>query len=325
MKLRLFLAARLLFSATSQGAPPEVDAPKDLPRFPVVEARDAVKTIRVRPGFHVDLVAAEPLIQSPVAACFDENGRMFVAEMIGYSERFNERVDRIVMLEDTHGDGVYDKSTVFADGLLWPTGLIWANGGLFVATTPDLYFFKDTKGDGKADVKQIVFSGFGFGTARKVKGMQDVNVQGVVNGLNWGLDNKIHGATGPNGGILTNLTVPSQPPLNLGGRNFAFDPRTLRLEAEEGGGQYGMSFDSRGRKFTCSNSDHIDAFMYEARYGGRNPFFAMPPALLPIAADGAAGEVFRLSPEEPWRVLRTQWRVAGLTTGPVEGGGRSSG
>jgi putative membrane-bound dehydrogenase-like protein len=321
----LFLVVGLILSSSANGAPPEVDPGKDLPRFPVVEARDAVKTIRVREGFHVDLVAAEPLIQSPVAACFDENGRMFVAEMIGYSERFNERVDRIVMLEDTHGNGVYDKSTVFADGLLWPTGLIWANGGLYVATTPDLYFLKDTTGSGKADVKQIVYSGFGFGTARKVKGMRDVNVQGVVNGLNWGLDNKIHGATGPNGGILTNLAVPSQPPLSLDGRNFAFDPRTLRIEAEEGGGQYGMSFDSRGRKFTCSNSDHIDAFMYEARYGGRNPFFAMPPALLPIAADGPAGEVFRISPEEPWRVLRTQWRVAGLASGPVEGGGRSSG
>jgi putative membrane-bound dehydrogenase-like protein len=325
VKFCLALAGGLFLSFCVWGAPPEVDAAAELPRFPAVEASNAVNTLRLREGFHAELVAAEPLIQSPVAACFDENGRMFVAEMIGYSERFNESVDRIVMLEDTNGDGVYDKATVFADGLLWPTGLIWANGGLYAATTPNLYFFEDTTGSGKANVKKIIYSGFGFGGARKVRDMRDINVQGVVNSLEWGLDNKIHGATGPNGGMVTNLAVPSEPPLDLDGRNFAFDPRTLWLEAEEGGGQYGMSFDSRGRKFTCSNSDHIDAFMYESRYGGRNPWFAMPPAMVSIAADGAAGEVFRISPEEPWRVLRTQWRVAGLASGPVEGGGRSSG
>ena len=86
-----------------------------------------------------------------------------------------------------------------------------------------------------------------------------------------------------------------------------------------------MSFDSRGRKFVCSNSDHIQLVTYEDRYASRNPFFAMPPPRSSIAADGPAAEVFRISPDEPWRVIRTRWRVAGLVPGPVEGGGRPSG
>jgi putative membrane-bound dehydrogenase-like protein len=152
-----------------------------------------------------------------------------------------------------------------------------------------------------------------------------LNVQGLLNSFNWGLDNRIHGATAPNGGIVTNLAVPSEMPLDLNNRNFSFDPRTLKMRAENGGGQYGMSFDSRGRKFVCSNSDHIMTFMYDGRYADRNPLFAMPRALASIAVDGGAAEVYRISPEEPWRVIRTKWRVAGVATGPIEGGGRSAG
>jgi len=90
---------------------------------------------------------------------------------------------------------------------------------------------------------------------------------------------------------------------------------------ESGGGQYGLSFDSRGRKFVCSNSSHIREVMYEDRFAARNPFFTMPPATIDIAADGPAAPVYRLSPDEPWRVLRTRWRVTGLFPGPIEGGG----
>src|SRR6185503_18338698 len=114
-------------------------------------------------------------------------------------------------------------------------------------------------------------------------------------------------------------------PLDLRGRDFSFDPRTLEMRAESGGGQHGMTFDNQGRKFVCSNSDHIQQIVYEDRYAARNSFYTMPSPRVSIAVDGPAAEVFRISPEEPWRVLRTQWRVAGLVPGPVEGGGRASG
>jgi hypothetical protein len=112
------------------------------------------------------------------------------------------------------------------------------------------------------------------------------------------------------------------PPVELRGRDFSFDPITLDLRAESGGGQHGMSFDDWGRKFVCSNSRHLMQVMYEDRYAARQHLYAMPAPAVDIAVDGPAAEVFRISPDEPWRIVRTRWRIAGLVDGPVEGGGR---
>src|SRR4051812_34591272 len=77
--------------------------------------------------------------------------------------------------------------------------------------------------------------------------------------------------------------------------------------------------------YVGSNSRHIQTFAYDGRYADRNPAFAMPAPLIDIAVDGPAAEVYRASPEEPWRVIRTKWRVSGVSSGPIEGGGRSAG
>ncbi len=296
-----------------------------LPHSAPVEPEAALATFRVRPGFHLELVAAEPLLRDPIECCFDEDGRLYVVEMIDYSElrEVQPHLGRVRCLEDLNGDGRFDKSSVYADDLPWPSGVICWDGGIFVAATPDILYLKDTNDDGKADVRQVVFSGFASDYAPYRT--NQLNVQAMLNSFRWGLDNRIHGATGPNGGKVYSPLHPETPPLNLRGRDFAFDPRSLKLAAEAGGGQYGLSFDDRGRRFTCNNSDHIRVFMAEARYTTRNPWFSFPPSLASIAADGPAAEVFRTSPEEPWRVLRSQWRVAGRVPGPIEGGGRSSG
>jgi putative membrane-bound dehydrogenase-like protein len=315
--LFLGLLIGLLPNGKAASSEPEVDA-KDLPRIPPTEPPQAPATFQVKPGFRVELVAAEPLVMDPVAMSFDENGRLYVVEMRDYSERRDERLGRIRVLEDTDGDGRYDKSTVFADDLPWPTAIICYGGGVFVGATPDVYFLKDTNGDGVADVRERVFTGFGAGVSR-------LNVQELFNSFTWGLDNRIYGANGGNGGSITSPNRPPEKPLELRNRDFSFDPRTRVMRAESGGGQYGMSFDDRGRKFVCSNSSHIRAVMYDERYAGRNPFFTMPPPSLDIAVDGPAAEVYRISPDEPWRVIRTKWRVAGLVPGPIEGGGRPSG
>ena len=302
------------------GTPPEVTA-KDMPRFPAVEPANAAATFQVKKGFRLELVAAEPLVNSPVTMAFDEHGRLFVVEMIDYSERRDEtpHAGRIRLLEDTDGDGKFDKSTVFADNLPWPTAVICYGGGIFVGATPDILWLKDTNGDGKADERKVVFTGFGSGAAR-------LNVQALINSLNWGLDNRIHGATGPIGGNAVKSTATNAgPALDLRGRDFSFDPRSMGLQAESGGGQYGLSFDSLGRKFVCSNSDHLQMVLFGLRYGARNPAFAMPNPRISIAADGPAAEVFRLSPDEPWRIVRTRWRISGVVPGMVEGGGRVSG
>jgi putative membrane-bound dehydrogenase-like protein len=292
----------------------------DLPRIPAVEAKDALKTFEVKKGFHVEMVASEPNIASPVAVSFDENGRMYVVEMIDYSERRDEtpHLGRIRLLEDTDGDGVYDKSTVFADNLAWPTAVFCYQGGVFVGATPDIIYLKDTNGDGKADIRETVFTGFSEGVKR-------INVQAMLNSFIWGLDNRIHGATSGNGGMIKMLKHPNQTPVDLHGRDFVINPADLTMRSEAGGGQHGLSFDDRGRRFACNNSDHIRLFMYDDRYASRNSFYTMPANLQSIAVDGPAAEVYRISPEEPWRVIRTRWRVAGLVSGPIEGGGRSAG
>jgi len=300
------------------GKQPELTT-KDLPRFPAVKPANAAETFQVKKGFRLELAASEPLVNSPVTIAFDELGRMFVIEMIDYSERRDEtpHLGRVRLVEDTDGDGKYDKATTFADNLPWPTAVICYGGGIFVGTTPDILWLKDTNGDSKADERKVVFTGFGSGAAR-------LNVQALLNSFNWGLDNRVHGATGPNGGTEVKATAGGES-LNLRGRDFSFDPRSLKLRAESGGGQYGLSFDSYGRKFVCSNSDHLQMLLFDQRYAARNPAFALPSPRVSIAADGPAAEVFRLSPDEPWRIVRTRWRISGVVPGAVEGGGRVSG
>jgi putative membrane-bound dehydrogenase-like protein len=318
-----FLAAffPIFFSGAfaAWAAEPTVSS-NDLPRFPANEPKDALKTFRIKKGFHLEIAACEPNIASPVAMFFDENGRLFVVEMIDYSERREEtpHLGRIRMLEDPDGDGVYQKSTVFADNLPWPTAILCYDGGIFVGATPDILYLKDTDGDGKADLSETVFTGLAEGVKR-------INVQGMLNSFIWGLDNRIHGATSGNGGVGKSLKHPELKPVDLHGRDFVIDPRTMIMTSEAGGGQHGLSFDDRGRRFACNNSDHIRLYMYDDRYASRNPFYAMPACLASIAVDGPAAEVYRISPEEPWRVIRTRWRVAGLVGGPIEGGGRASG
>lgn len=298
-----------------------VDTARELPRYPAVEPRNAVATWRVKPGFRIELAASEPLVRDPIALSFDENGRMFVCEMIDYSEMrdVSPHLGRISCLEDTDGDGIYDRSVVFADNLPWPTGLIWANGGLFVASTPDIWRFEDRDGDGRAEVKERAFTGFGTGLAR-------LNVQTLLNNPKWGQDNRVHVQTG--GGNRGRISSPKRPDLpaeELAARDFWFDPVTYEFGFEAGGAQYGMSFDDFGRKFGCSNSDHLQFWVYDGRYAGLNPWFSPPSPRQSIAADGGAAEVFRISPDEPWRIIRTRWRISGVVKGAVEGGGRVSG
>lgn len=301
--------------------PVAVDPGKDLPRYPAVEPKDAIASWQVKKGFKLQLAAHEPQVRSPIAVCFDENGRMFVCEMIDYSEMrdVTPHLGRISMLQDKDGDGYYETSQVFADDLPWPTGLVWANGGLYVGATPDIWRFEDKDGDGKAEVREKVFTGFGTG-------LKILNVQGLMNSFQWGQDNRIHVlAGGGNRGVITCMKRPDDKGVELGGKDFWFDPITLEFGLEGGGAQYGMSFDNYGRKFACSNSDHLQYWVYDDKYANRNPYYPMPPARQSIAVDGGAAEVFRLSPDEPWRIIRTRWRIAGVVKGAVEGGGRVSG
>lgn len=279
----------------------------DMPRIPHTDAGDAIKAFRLADGFQIELVAAEPLVSDPVAACFDEFGRLFVAEMHGYP--FSHEPTKlnpdggglkdagiIRMLEDTDGDGAMDRSTVFADGLNWPTSVCCYNGGIFVIAPGNLHYLKDTDGDDKADVREVVLTGFGRG-----------NVQAVTNGLLWGLDNRIYFAAGRN---PKTLKLRGKPLFNVGSSDLRFDPKTDSYEVVGGGQQFGHSRDDWGTRFVCSNSDHIRQVVYPAGALDRNPHLIPPPVVQSIARDGASARVYRTSPPEPWRIVRQKWRAA---------------
>jgi len=284
-----------------------------LESVPSLSPEESLASTEVAKDFRMDLVATEPNIIDPVAMAFDEAGRLFVIEMIDYSEKDKARLGRIRLLSDEDGDGKFETSKVFAEDLSWPTAVACYDGGVFIGDAPDILYLKDTDGDGKADVRKVIYTGF----ARS-------NVQGLLNTFLWGLDHKIYGQTSSSGAKLTRPGS-SAAPLELRGRDFCFDPKTLEISATTGGGQHGMTFNRWGDRFVCQNSDHLQAIVFDERYMSRNPYQSVVSARRSIASDGPQAEVFRISPVEAWREARTKMRMEGTARGPVEGGGRAAG
>lgn len=312
-------------SATAQDSL-DRDYSAELPRIPPTEPSDASATFEIDPRLRIDLLAAEPDVEDPVAIAFDEWARAYVVEMRGYSEQADERISRIRLLEDHDGDGRFDRSTIFAEDLRWPTAVACLRGGILVADAPDILYLRDADGDRRADVREVVFSGFGT-----------QNVQQLLNSFHWSLDLRIHGSSGGNGGLVQradseafdlcglNASADPHPKVDLNGRDFAIDPRRIELRATSGGGQFGLTFDRWGNRYVCANSDHCQQVVIEDRYIARNSSLRIASPRMSIAVEGPAAEVFRISPVEPWRLVRTRLRVQGLVPGPVEGGGRAAG
>ena len=290
------------------------DYAAEMPRIPATEAKDAMKTFTVAKGFKMELVAAEPLVTDPIALAIDENLRMYVVEMNGYSENRDDKLSRIRLLDDKDGDGKYETSKIFTDKLNWPTAIACWDGGILVADAPDILWFKDTNGDDVPDEQKVLFTGFGL-----------TNVQGLINSFNWGLDNRFYCSTSSTGAEVLKPSDPKFKPLPLRGRDFALDCRSMTMEPTTGGAQHGLSFDDWGNRFVCHNSDHIIQVMIEDRYLARNPYLAAATPKKSIAVDGPQADVFRTSRVEPWRIVRTRLRKKGIVPGIVEGGGRDSG
>jgi glucose/arabinose dehydrogenase len=162
----------------------------ELPKAPGPRTpEEELATFKVVDGFKVELVASEPNVVDPVAMCFDERGRLFVCEMRGYPNAGvgtgDETRGKIKCLTDTDGDGVYETVVTFAEGLRFPMGITPYKKGVIVAVAPDIIYLEDTTGDGKADKKTVLYTGFNL-----------ANIQQMVNSLQWGLDNWIYGCAG---------------------------------------------------------------------------------------------------------------------------------
>lgn len=287
---------------------PDKDAVKEmLPRVSPTAPAEAAKTFRVLDGFRMDLLAAEPLVASPVAMTYDENGRAYVCEMRDYpytnkaqhkpnqENPTDDPIGRVRLLEDTNGDGVFDQSTVFAEGLSWPTGVACWKGGVFIAATPDIWYLKDHDGDGQADERRKVLTGF-----------RKLNVQAVMNNLVWGLDNHIHGAGGTNGGQIRPGDNPDAKPATLTRNDFRIDPATGELELLSGGARFGGSFDDWGNRFLCNIRNPAQHIVLPSRYLARNKFLAARSPMQDMAEAGDQLPVYRISPPELWRDLRAK-------------------
>lgn len=243
--------------------------------------------IRVRAGLAAELVACEPLVTSPVAIDFGPDGRVWVAEMVDYPAGVKGDYrpgGRVRVLEDTDGDGKFDRATVFLDGIPFPTGVLVWRDGVLVCAAPDILFARDTDGDGKADRVEKLFSGFGTS-----------NYQGRVNSLQLGLDGWVHGSCGLFGGTITSPKTGRK--LALGDRDFRIQPDTGAIEAATGRTQQGRVRDDWGNWFGCDNSTLARHYVVQDHDLRRNPHAAYPDPSHFVPAGPDPGRLYPARPD----------------------------
>lgn len=301
--------------------PLATDAPQPLP------AEESVKRFQLPKGFRVELVAAEPLLADPVAMDFDARGRIFVCEIHGYNLEgyldvlelnktgvLDKAVRRIPatpeaakmaaenqygtvkLLEDTDGDGRMDRMTVWADRLPPCYGVVAARDGVIVLCAPDILFLADRDGDGKAEVQEKLFTGFGV-----------YELWSRINNPRWGLDNWIYAANGiQSGGTIRGPALPQE--LSLPSTTFRFKSDGSALEPTSGSvSGFGLAIDDWGDRFLVTNQQHalfVAPLPYRAMV--RNPYYAAPDAVVNISTYGHPARLFPTSQPDPWRLARSK-------------------
>ena len=241
----------------------------------------SLRSLIPRPGFQVELMAAEPLVMDPVDIQWGPDGKAWVVEMtdypmgmaedghVGPPQPLGKPGGRVRFLEDTDGDGRYDKSTVFLEPVAFPSGVMPWRKGVIVTAAPETFYAEDTNGDGRADVHRTLFFGFREG-----------NQQHRVNHPRWGLDNWVHLANGDSGGAIKSAKTGEV--VNISGRDLRVRPDEGLLDPQAGQTQYGRNRDDWGNWFGCNNSNPGWHYAVADHYMRRNPHVAAPPSRIDL-------------------------------------------
>lgn len=289
------LAAGLLaiFVVGCSRTPANTDQPPKTPQ-------ESLQSMKLSENFDLELYATEPHVVDPVDMAWDENGRVYVAEMLDYPDDpppGKPVRSRIRVLEDKNGDGVIDSSYIYADKLLQVSGLMPWKGGLIVGAAPDILYLKDADGDGKAEIRQVLYTGF-----------PTVNPEGRITNFKLGIDNWVYAA---NNGADAKVTSPGKPgpPLLLRGADLRFNPNTLEAERASGPAQFGLTMDDWNNRFITQNTVHLRQAMVPAEYLGRSQYLEIGSVAQDISPDGKGQTpMYPLTKPQQWRVQRTALR-----------------
>jgi putative membrane-bound dehydrogenase-like protein len=284
------LAAGLLCLTATAAANAQSDPP--------LSPQQSLERMQVPPDIRIELVAAEPLTTDPVAIDFGPDGCLWVCEMHDYPSGLHGNFEpggRVRVLRDDNGDGVYDRSTIFLDRLPFPTGVTVWRKGVLVCAAPDIIYAEDTDGDDKADVRRVLFSGFGT-----------ENYQARVNSLTYGLDGWVYGACGLFGGdIHSHVTGKTTA---LGNRDFRLDPDRGLIEPLTGRTQQGRVRTDDGDWFGCNNSQPF--LHYPLLTDDSPPGMTPPPLIVTVPRSNQRLELFpRLAEYQRFKLSGPAGRV----------------
>jgi len=256
----------------------------------------SISTFDILNGFKAEVFAAEPQVTDPVELTFDEEGNAYVIEMGDYPYKAvrGDGKGRIRKLIDRDGDGRTDTSIIFAEKFESGTSILPWEGGLLVTAAPEILFLKDTTGDDKADIREVLFKGF----------FED-NSEAQITSIRYGIDNWIYANNGGQAGLVTFTRNPAAPALQIKGGDFRFRLDRGLFEVESGAGQYGMEMDDLGHRFYTNNSRHISTSPIPARYLKRQKYMNFRSVMNIYAAEPV---MYQATPAPWWRAERTKAR-----------------
>lgn len=243
-----------------------------LPRLAAASPEPALRALslfQTETNLTVELVASEPLVASPCALAWDALGHLYVAENRGYpaGSPSGEPLGRIARLSPgpRSAPNEWTQRTEFAQDLSFPNGLLPWRGGLIVTCAPDVLWLHDSDGDGRADVREVLLTGFATNQTTQLR----------VNRPLLGPDGWVYLASGLSGGRITSPRRPQDPPLELKG-DLRFNPDTGEYQHVDGPSQFGQDIDDFGRRFGCHNRVQVRHFVLPSAAAARHPFLIPP-------------------------------------------------